>query len=59
MIKKYMTVEEVSEALHMPLDTVRKKIKRGDLKAYKPGKRILVEEKELELFVKRSQRIPA
>lgn len=56
-VKKYLTLEEISEALHMPYDTVRKKVKAGELKGYKPGKRVLVEEKELELFVKRSEMV--
>jgi excisionase family DNA binding protein len=50
----YLTIEEAAEKIRMPYETLRRKIKEGLVKAYKPGKRVLIDERELELFVKRS-----
>lgn len=49
----YVTIEQASEMLHMPVMTIRQKVKEGHLKAYKPGKRLLFKVSEIHLFVKR------
>lgn len=51
--ERYMTVEEASEFLRMPVDTVRRKAAEGTLNAYKPGKRLLFDPADLRAFVKR------
>lgn len=51
--KKWLTIEEVVEITHMGDRTVREKIKLGLLPSYKPGKRRLINAKDLELFIRR------
>lgn len=55
MAKKYLTIEEAADMIRLSYDCVRKKIKRGEMKASKIGKNILIEESEVHLFVKRHQ----
>lgn len=51
--KKWLTIEEVVEITHMCDRTIREKIKLGILPSYKPGKRRLIEAKDLDLFIRR------
>ncbi len=51
--KKWLTVEDVVEISHMGKRTVMEKIKLGLLPSYKPGKRRLIDAKDLELFIRR------
>lgn len=51
--KKWLTIEEVVEITHMGDRTIREKIKLGLLPSYKPGKRRLINAKDLELFIRR------
>jgi excisionase family DNA binding protein len=51
--KKWLTLEEVVEITHISERTLREKIKLGLLPSYKPGKRRLIDARELELFIRR------
>jgi excisionase family DNA binding protein len=51
-VDKLYNLEETSEYLHCTVRTVRNWIKEGKLKAVKIGKRLLIEQSELESFVK-------
>lgn len=51
--KNWLTVEEVVEITHICSRTIRDKIKLGLLPTYKPGKRRLINAKDLELFIRR------
>lgn len=51
--KKWLTIKEVVEITHMCDRTIREKIKLGLLPTYKPGKRRLINAKDLELFIRR------
>ena len=53
--KKYLTLEQAAKVAQMPAPTLRKKISAGLLPGYKPGKHVLVEAQELELFIRRSK----
>ena len=53
--KKYLTIEEAAAEIQMPPSTLRRKITAGELVAYKPGKKVIISAKELELFIKRSK----
>lgn len=53
---KYLTLEKASELSHIPIKTLRAKIALGLLPAYKPGRSILIDEKELELFIKKARK---
>lgn len=55
MEKKYLTLEQASEASQIPISSLRRKISEGLLPAYKPGKSILIDAKELEMFIRRSR----
>lgn len=47
----YMLVEEVAQHARAPISTVRHWISSGRLKAYKPGRRVLVKAEDLEEFL--------
>lgn len=47
----YLTLSQVAERVHVPLETVRYWIYAGKLPAYKPGRSPLVREDELAAFV--------
>lgn len=51
MKEKFLLLEEVSSMIHMHERTLRKKIKTGELKAFKPGKHYLIAAKDLEKFI--------
>jgi excisionase family DNA binding protein len=54
--KKYMTLVQASEHTQIPVKTLRKKISLGLLPAYKPGKCILIDPKELEIFIRKARK---
>lgn len=54
--KKYMTLNEAAEYSHIPARTLRHKIHLKVLPAYKPGKSLLIDPKELDLFIKRGKK---
>lgn len=53
--KKYLTLEEAAKLVHMPVSSLRRKISDGLLPGYKPGKSVLVEATELDLFIRRNK----
>lgn len=57
MKSKYFTLEDAAEYSGLGMSTLRRKIKLGVLTAYKPGKRILIDPKDLEMFIKRTKQI--
>lgn len=54
MPSKYLTLSQVAEHLHAPLETVRFWVYQGRLPAYKPGRHPLVREADLAAFVEAS-----
>lgn len=50
--QKYYTLKEISELIHMHINTIRSYVHSGKLKATKIGKSFYVTEKELEALVK-------
>jgi excisionase family DNA binding protein len=54
MLPKLFRIEEVSRLLDCTPKTVRNWIRRGHLKASKPGRSYLVDERELRAFIKRN-----
>jgi excisionase family DNA binding protein len=53
--KKYLTLAEAVTYSNIPHSTLRRKIRMGLLPAYKPGKCVLVEQKELDAFIKKAK----
>lgn len=51
--KTWLTIEEVVEISHISERTIREKIKLGLLPSYKPGKRRLIDARDLDLFIRR------
>jgi excisionase family DNA binding protein len=49
----YLTIEQVAEYLHMTTKSVQRKVQSGEIKAYKPGKRLLFKLEEIEKWIKR------
>lgn len=56
MTKKYLTLEEASEYCRLSPKTLRSKINMGLLRATKPGRNYLVEQTDLEIFMKKAQK---
>ena len=54
MDKEFLTIEEVAQEIRISVAAVRKRIKEGLLRAYRPGKRVLVRRADLEIFLKRT-----
>lgn len=54
--KKYMTLVQASEQCQIPVKTLRTKIRLGLLPAYKPGKCILIDPRELEVFIRKAKK---
>lgn len=48
----WLTIEEVAERLRVSKRTVERKIKEKVLTAYKPAGRYVIDEKDLEKFVR-------
>lgn len=56
--KGYLTLEEASEFCSIPVESLRKFVKGRDdtvpkLPAVKPGKRVLISKKDLEVWLKK------
>lgn len=51
--QRWLTVEQVVEITHMGKRTIMEKIRLGLLPTYKPGKRRLIDPKDLDLFIRR------
>lgn len=49
----YLIIEEAAAMVRMPVKTLRQKVEDGELKAYKPGKRLLFKVQDLHTFIKR------
>lgn len=52
---KFYTIPETAEALNVTPQTIRAYIKRGDLKAQRIGRPILITENNLKDFLKESK----
>lgn len=51
MIIKLYTVEELKEILKLSSFTIRKKIREGEIVAYKVGKKYLIKEVDLKNYI--------
>jgi excisionase family DNA binding protein len=51
---KYLTVADVAEKLNLHIVTVRREIKRGNIKAFVVGRRTRISPKEFEAYVERN-----
>jgi len=51
--KGYMTIEEVSEFIKIPVKTLRKIVHSRKLKVYQPGRRLLFKIEDIESFIQR------
>lgn len=49
----YLTIKEVAESFHVSVRHLHDEIKRGNLKAYKPGKSLLFNLEDVEKWLKR------
>ncbi len=56
MSKKYLTLEQASEYCHISAKTLQTKIRLGLLPAYKPGRSLLIDQKELEIFIRKNKK---
>lgn len=54
--KRYLTLIQASEHTQIPVKTLRKKIRLGLLPAYKPGRSILIDPKELDIFIRKARK---
>lgn len=54
--KRYLTLLQASDACQIPVKTLRTKIRLGLLPAYKPGKCILIDPKELDIFIRKARK---
>ncbi len=57
-MKQWLSVEDVSKELGVPVETVRSWIRNKKLPAYKPGKHYLIRPEDLDKFIKDSRTIP-
>jgi excisionase family DNA binding protein len=55
--KEWLTAEDISEMLGVPVDSVRQWIRDKRLKATKPGRQWLVRQKDLDEFLKDNSNI--
>jgi excisionase family DNA binding protein len=51
-----MTLKQAIEYSGVSYSTLRRKIELGVLPAYKPGKAVLIDQKDLELFIRKSRK---
>ena len=51
----FLTLRQAADFAHVGESTLRRKIKEGDLNAYRPGKHLLIDPKDLEKFIKKSK----
>ena len=52
-IEDFITIDQVSEMIKMPKSTIYQKVQEGQLRSYKPGKKILFDPAEVRAYVKR------
>jgi excisionase family DNA binding protein len=50
----YLTIDQVAERLHTPTETIRYWIHTRKLRAFKPGRRLLIAESDLAELVESS-----
>jgi len=48
----YKTVQQVADELQLSVITIRRKIRSGELKAYKIGKSYRITDEDVEKFIK-------
>lgn len=56
MKTKWMTLPEAVDYSRMGYSTLRKKIKLGLLPSHKPGKKVLIDSRELDIFIRKSRK---
>jgi len=56
MAKKFITVKRFAEILNMDHQTIRRKIKAGEIPAYKIGGKVLLKREEIDKWIE-SQKI--
>lgn len=54
-LRRWLTLDEAFEMSNVTIKSLRKAIGNGTLPAYKPGKRVLIDVKDLESFIKRAK----
>jgi len=59
MLDNSLTAEEVSQILNVTKNTVYEMVKRGELNAYRIGKRLRIEEKDLLAYKEKGKQRPA
>lgn len=47
----FLTLEQISQNLHTPIESIRWWIQQGKLKAYRPGRKVLVRQDDLLAFI--------
>ena len=52
-LERFLTIEEVSDILQMPKSTVYQKVSEGQIRTYKPGKKILFDPEDVRTYVKK------
>lgn len=55
-MKKYLTLEQASDYCQIPAKTLQTKIRLGLLPAYKPGRSLLVDQHELDIFIRKARK---
>lgn len=56
MERRYWTTEEVAAHYRVGINTVRDWVKKGKIAAHKAGRRVLIEQEEVERFLSESNR---
>ena len=51
----YIKISQVTERLNVSPNTVYKRVSRGDIPAYRIGKLIRIDERDLEKYMKQNQ----
>ncbi len=49
--KPYLTIKEAAELARLALPTIRLYIRRGELKSYRVGRRVIIKRTDLESFL--------
>lgn len=57
-MQDFFTVSQVASELHLSIETVRRYIKTGKLKASKPGKSFIIMRTELLRFITNAEHKP-
>lgn len=53
--KPYLTIEEAAKYLRVSEAAIRVRVHRGQMTAYKPGRRLLFNKKELDRLLEKSR----